>query len=119
MRLKTMSGHLFMNEENENIFDTILLNIDINKSLNFLSERERRIIEMRYGLNEYSKMSYSEIGEIYNLSKGRIRMIHLRALKILRYPFFTKYFNNWIPSKLKDYREKCIILKGTQVPYLK
>ncbi len=53
---------------------------DINEVLNLLSEKEKTIIEMRFGLNGYEAMSLSEVGEIYNLTKERIRQIEKRAI---------------------------------------
>jgi RNA polymerase primary sigma factor len=44
---------------------------DINKALEILTEKERDIVEMRFGLNGAIPMSLKEIGEIYNLTKER------------------------------------------------
>ncbi len=56
---------------------------DINEALNQLSEKEKDIIEYRFGLNNKSQMSLKQIGEIYNLTKERIRQIEKRALQKL------------------------------------
>ncbi|MGD1821172.1 MAG: sigma-70 family RNA polymerase sigma factor [Pleomorphochaeta sp.] len=61
-----------------------LLIDDINEALNQLSEKEKDIIEYRFGLNNKSQMSLKEIGEIYNLTKERIRQIEKRALQRLQ-----------------------------------
>lgn len=56
----------------------------INKLLNYLPERERKIIEYRFGLNGKEPHSLSAIGEKMNLTKERIRQIEQWALEQLR-----------------------------------
>ncbi|MFQ6672570.1 MAG: RNA polymerase sigma factor RpoD/SigA [Candidatus Tectimicrobiota bacterium] len=45
-----------------------------------LSEREREVIRMRFGLNGYEPMTLREVGEIMGLSKSRVHQIEDRAL---------------------------------------
>ncbi|MDD4841401.1 MAG: RNA polymerase sigma factor RpoD/SigA [Sphaerochaetaceae bacterium] len=59
---------------------------DINDALAMLTEKERDIIEMRYGLNGAIPMSLKEIGELYNLTKERIRQIEKKALERMKNP---------------------------------
>lgn len=68
---------------------------DINAVLDTLSEKERQIIVMRFGLNGYAPMSLKEIGEIYNLTKERIRQIEKRALERLTQPSRSKYLESY------------------------
>ena len=49
-----------------------------------LSERNKEIIKLCYGLTGLPPMSFSEIGKIYNLSRQRIRQIHDNGLNRLR-----------------------------------
>lgn len=56
----------------------------VHSLLGTLSEKERNIIEMRFGLNGKKPMSLKEIGEVYGLTKERIRQIEKRALERLR-----------------------------------
>ena len=64
----------------------------ISKILSVLSERERAIIEMYFGLNG-SPLTLEEIGEEFNLTKERIRQIKEKAIRKIR--------NN--ADKLKEY----------------
>lgn len=57
---------------------------DVNQALSELSEKEKSILEYRFGLNGKSPMSLKEVGEIYNLTKERIRQIEKRALSKLK-----------------------------------
>lgn len=60
------------------------LRLEIMDMLSYLSPRERQILEMRYGLNGKKPMSLKEIGELYGLTKERIRQIEKRSLEKLR-----------------------------------
>ena len=64
---------------------------DINSVLSTLSQKESEIVEYRFGLNGKHAMSLKEIGDIYNLTKERIRQIEKKALERLRHPSRSKY----------------------------
>lgn len=77
-------------EDNYRSAESILmeksLKDDINKALEILTDREREIIEMRFGLNGAIPMSLKEIGELFNLTKERIRQIEKKALERMKQP---------------------------------
>jgi len=52
----------------------------VYKILNTLPERERGIIALRFGLGDKKPMSLKEVGELYNLTKERIRQIEKKVL---------------------------------------
>jgi RNA polymerase primary sigma factor len=54
--------------------------------LSTLTESEREILRMRYGLNGYEPMSLQQIGDKFHLSKERIRQIEKKAIRRLRHP---------------------------------
>jgi RNA polymerase primary sigma factor len=63
-----------------------LLREELNRTLESLTPRERRVIELRFGLgNEYSR-TLAEAGTELGLSKERIRQIEKEALAKLRHP---------------------------------
>ncbi|MFA6681098.1 MAG: RNA polymerase sigma factor RpoD/SigA [Sphaerochaeta sp.] len=74
----------------------VALKDDINTVLSTLSDREREIIELRFGLVGKIPMSLKEIGEIYNLTKERIRQIEKKALERLRAPQKSKILQSYI-----------------------
>jgi RNA polymerase sigma factor (sigma-70 family) len=49
-----------------------------------LKPQERRIIELRFGMNSECEHSFREIGKLLNLSKEQVRQIEVKALKRLR-----------------------------------
>lgn len=62
------------------------LKCEIDKVLGTLSEKEADVIRYRFGLNGLSPKSLKEIGEIYSLTKERIRQIEKKAIKRLQHP---------------------------------
>lgn len=69
----------------------------INSVLETLPEREKLIIEMRFGLNGHQSSTLEQVGEKLNLTKERIRQLEASAIKKLRNPARA--------SLLKDYLE--------------
>jgi RNA polymerase primary sigma factor len=56
----------------------------INSALELLNERQRTLIEMRFGLDGEGGKTLDEAGEILGISKARVRQIEATALRILR-----------------------------------
>ena len=61
------------------------LRSDILNVISTLKEREQEVVRMRYGLNNGTKMTLEEIGNIYGVTKECIRQTELRALKKMRF----------------------------------
>ncbi len=73
---------------------------DIKKMLNHLSEKERNVLIMRYGLDDNGeKKTLEEIGSYYGVSRERIRQIENRAMSKLK----KLCRNNNINKNLKNY----------------
>jgi len=68
---------------------------DIQSALATLSDKEREVLELRFGLNGQNAMSLKEIGELYNLTKERIRQIEKKALERLKNPARSKMLENY------------------------
>ena len=66
----------------EVVMDEALKN-SVRKILGTLSEKERGIITLRFGLDNNKALSLKEVGEIYNLTKERIRQIEKKVLSNL------------------------------------
>jgi len=60
------------------------MHTDIIDTLNVLSEKERKVLIMRFGLAGQEPLSLREVGRIFSLSPERIRQIEDRALRKLR-----------------------------------
>lgn len=60
------------------------LRMDIEMVLKTLPSREREIIRLNYGIGERNPMSLSQIGELFDITRERVRQIRAKALRILQ-----------------------------------
>ncbi|WP_310489328.1 RNA polymerase sigma factor RpoD [Chamaesiphon sp. VAR_69_metabat_338] len=63
-----------------------LLREDLEGVLDTLSPRERDVLRLRYGLDDGRMKTLEEIGQIFNVTRERIRQIEAKALRKLRHP---------------------------------
>lgn len=80
---------------NENL-DRKLLSDRLNSVLDHLSDREREIIRLRYGLEDGQHYTLTEIGKIYDLSRERVRQIQAKAMRKLRHPRRQALLKDWV-----------------------
>ncbi|UBZ13831.1 RNA polymerase sigma factor RpoD/SigA [Flagellimonas marinaquae] len=60
------------------------LSSDINQALKTLPDRESEIIRLYYGLGERTPKSLGEIGELFDITRERVRQIREKAIRMLR-----------------------------------
>ena len=60
------------------------LNIEIERALETLPEKERQVIKLSYGIGEKHPMTLEEIGQIFDLTRERIRQIREKGIRRLR-----------------------------------
>ena len=63
-----------------------LLSGEVNKMLLALDEREREILQLRFGLDRGEPRTLDQVGEHFSLTRERIRQIEARAMSKLRHP---------------------------------
>ncbi len=63
-----------------------LLREDLESVLDTLNPRERDVLKLRYGLDDGRMKTLEEIGQIFNVTRERIRQIEAKALRKLRHP---------------------------------
>jgi len=68
----------------------------IEQALSSLSEREEKIIRMRFGIGVNSEHTLEEVGQFFNLTRERIRQIEIKALKKLRHPARSKMLREYV-----------------------
>ncbi len=64
--------------------DATLRNETLVRALGMLGERERSVLELRYGLNGAAPLTLDEVGRTFNVTRERIRQIENQSLKKLR-----------------------------------
>ena len=72
-----------------------LLQEQMSEILNDLPERERRVLSMRFGLEDGTSQTLEDVGKEFNITRERVRQIEARALRKLRHPLQSR--------KLRDY----------------
>lgn len=73
-----------------------LLREQIRNVLSFLSEREREVLEMRFGLNDGKDHTLEEVGKSFGVTRERIRQIEAKALRKLRHPSRSKSLRDYL-----------------------
>jgi RNA polymerase primary sigma factor len=76
-----------------------LLKEKLGDVLTSLTERERRILEMRFGLVDGYERTLEEIGKMYNVTRERIRQIEAKALRKLRHPTRVRHLQGFLDSE--------------------
>jgi RNA polymerase primary sigma factor len=75
-----------------------LLREKLSDVLTTLTERERKILEMRFGLLDGYERTLEEIGKMYNVTRERIRQIEAKALRKLRHPTRVRHLQGFLDS---------------------
>ncbi|HWP32356.1 MAG TPA: sigma-70 family RNA polymerase sigma factor, partial [Solirubrobacterales bacterium] len=80
-------GDFVPDESAESPYDTAQVQLrreDIKRALDALPERERQVIELRYGLSGAEPLTLEEVGRTFGVTRERIRQIETNTLKKLR-----------------------------------
>ena len=73
-----------------------LLREQIRKVLDHLSDREREVLEMRFGLNDGKDHTLEEVGKNFGVTRERIRQIEAKALRKLRHPSRSRSLRDYL-----------------------
>ena len=63
-----------------------MLGEQVRRSLSSLSERERQVLELRFGLIDGQEHTLEEVSRYFNVTRERVRQIEAKALRKLRHP---------------------------------
>ena len=76
-----------------------MLKEKLDHVLTSLSERERKILEMRFGLVDGFGHTLEEIGNLYSVTRERIRQIEAKALRKLRHPTRVHHLHGFLENQ--------------------
>jgi RNA polymerase sigma factor RpoD-like protein len=74
----------------------MVLREQLEKVLATLSEREREVLKLRFGLEDGYSRTLEEVGHIFEVTRERIRQIEAKALKKLRHPSRNKRLRDYL-----------------------
>ncbi|MFN3742208.1 MAG: RNA polymerase sigma factor RpoD/SigA [Anaerolineales bacterium] len=73
-----------------------MLREQIQRAFDVLTERERQVLELRYGLIDGVEHTLEEISRYFNITRERVRQVEARALRKLRHPLRSKYLRDFL-----------------------
>ena len=74
----------------------ILLKEQLNKILGTLTEREAKVLKLRFGLEDGRSRTLEEVGKEFDVTRERIRQIEAKALRKLRHPSRSKQVKDFL-----------------------
>ncbi len=76
-----------------------LLNEAINEALSELSERERKVVRLRFGLDDGQMRTLEEVGREFGVTRERIRQIESKTLAKLRHPMHSGHLRDYLEDE--------------------
>src|SRR5690606_23876447 len=73
-----------------------MLRESVKNALAVLSEREREVLELRFGLIDGKDHTLEEVGQYFNVTRERIRQIEAKALRKLRHPTRSRHLRYYL-----------------------
>jgi RNA polymerase primary sigma factor len=73
-----------------------LLKEQVQNALAVLTERERQVLEMRFGLRDGKDYTLEEVGKHFQVTRERIRQIEAKALRKLRHPTRSRHLRDYL-----------------------
>jgi RNA polymerase primary sigma factor len=86
-------------EDPSHITGQTLLKEKLQDAFKGLTERERKILEMRFGLVDGYSHTLEEIGNLYQVTRERIRQLEAKALRKLRHPTRIHHLHGFLQTK--------------------
>lgn len=85
-------------ESPEEHVEKSMLRDDLENVINSLSPRERDVVRMRYGLDDGRIKTLEEIGQIFSVTRERVRQIEAKAIRKLRQPYRSSILRDYVLS---------------------
>lgn len=91
----TLADVLSGDDDPERDGDNAVLAAQVDAALDTLTAREARVIRLRFGLDDRGTHTLEEVGQMFGLTRERIRQIEARALAKLRHPRRSRVLREW------------------------
>ncbi|MHC1773323.1 MAG: RNA polymerase sigma factor RpoD/SigA [Flexilinea sp.] len=72
-----------------------LLRDQVQKTLDILTERERQVLELRFGLTDGEERTLEEVSRMFDITRERVRQIEAKALRKLRHPMRSRLLREY------------------------
>jgi len=82
-----------------------MLKDEMNSALDTLTERGRKILVLRFGITDGSAHTLEEVGNVFKVTRERVRQIEAKALKKLRHPTRSRRLRTFLDMTLAHQRE--------------
>jgi RNA polymerase primary sigma factor len=73
-----------------------MLKEQVGDVLSTLTDRERRVLRLRFGIGDGYPRTLEEVGSIFNVTRERVRQIEAKALRKLRHPTRSRKLKNFL-----------------------
>jgi len=88
----TATAHSMLKEQMEQVMET-------------LSERERKVLVLRFGIHDGYPRTLEEVGRIFSVTRERVRQIEAKALRKLRHPTRSKRLRDFLEVTMGEHRD--------------
>ena len=82
-----------------------MLKEEMNSALGTLTEREKKILVLRFGITDGCPRTLEEVGNVFKVTRERVRQIEAKALKKLRHPTRSRRLRTFLDMTLAHQRE--------------
>ncbi|MFH1045525.1 MAG: RNA polymerase sigma factor RpoD [Candidatus Omnitrophota bacterium] len=81
-----------------------MLKAEMGDVLNSLTEREKKVLQLRFGIGDGYPRTLEEVGSIFKVTRERVRQIEAKALRKLRHPTRSRRLKNFLDLGLSEER---------------
>jgi len=82
-----------------------MLKDEMNSALSTLTEREKKILILRFGISDGCPRTLEDVGNVFKVTRERVRQIEAKALKKLRHPTRSRRLRSFLDMTLAHQRE--------------
>ena len=92
-------GDFIPDESSISLIDSVshsMLKKELQEAMKSLTDRERDVLTLRFGLEDGKPRTLEDVGQVFDVTRERIRQIEAKALRKLRNPAHSKYLRGFL-----------------------